>query len=55
MIWERKLPCMILIEHTTKENVSLIIMFYDPLLLSLQGTTLAVRFLKLKINLKEKM
>ena len=45
---------MILIGHTALENVSLIIMFHDPLLLNLQGRMIATEFLKLKRNLKEK-
>ena len=50
-----ELPSMILIGHIAQENVSFIIMFYDPLLLSLQGATFVIEFLKLKKNLKKKM
>ena len=55
MIWERKLPPMILIGHTVEESESLIIVLHDPLLLNLQGATFAIEFLKLTRNLKEKL
>ena len=55
MIWERKLSSMILIGHTAYEKISLIIMFHDPLFLSLQCTMFAIGFLKLKRNFKEIM